>query len=88
MNDVKTIRLIGAEGIAYIQRVILKESAYMREIANTLPNDKEALRKPGLEVADNLEYYAACLITLKEVGEVVFDPPFQHHLDIDDYRDN
>lgn len=38
MDDIKPIRLIGAEGIAYIQRVILKESAYMREIANTLPN--------------------------------------------------
>lgn len=84
----KIIRLFGVEGIAYIQRVMLKEAAYMRVIAKTLPNDKEALRKSGLETADNLEYYVACLITLKDGREIEFDPPHKNHLEIEDHRDN
>jgi hypothetical protein len=88
MNDIKTLLLSGTEGIAYIQRMMLKEVAYVRKITETLPNEKEALRMPGLEFADNLEYFTACLITLRDGGEVEFSPPHLNHLDIDDYRDN
>jgi hypothetical protein len=68
--------------------MMLKEATYVKNVANTLPNEKEALRKPGLEFADNLEYFVACLITLKDGGEVEFSPPYRNHLDIEDFRDN
>lgn len=64
------ITLTGAEGIAYVQRMMLKEAAYIKHAANTLPNSKEALRKPGLEFADNIEYFACCLILLCHVESI------------------
>lgn len=82
------ITLTGAEGIAYVQRMMLKEAAYIKHAANTLPNSKEALRKPGLEFADNIEYFACCLTALKNGETIEFRPPHIKHMETDDYRDN
>jgi hypothetical protein len=61
--------------------MMLNEVSYIRKEANTLPNTKEALRKPGLELADNLEYIAGCLRALKN-GEIIdFRPPHLNHMD-------
>lgn len=82
-------KLSGEEGIAYITRLLFKETAYMRQIAEEFGGSKADLKKPGLEIADNIEYFACCLKALDN-GETIdhFSPPYTDHMDVEDYRDN
>lgn len=84
-----SFNLSGDEGTAYITRLLFKETAYMRRIADQLGDNKDDLKKTGLEIADNIEYLACCLKTLDN-GETIdhFSPPYPEHMDVEDYRDN
>lgn len=61
----------------------------MRRIADEFADSKDDLKKPGLEIADNIEYFACCLKAL-ESGETIdrFSPPYPDHMEVEDYRDH
>ncbi|MEW8051419.1 MAG: hypothetical protein AB2809_13690 [Candidatus Thiodiazotropha sp.] len=88
-NNIPSVELFGEAGIAYISRLLFKETAFMRHIANTLGDDEEALSKLGLEVADNLDYFTGCLKSIQKGEKVIFEgPPHPDHLTIQDFKDN